>query len=157
MLCLALAPMAAKADTGVTQFAVSGPLMVLDGDAFWGANFSAFHGVTEDVDVGGETGFFIHSANGYTAWVIPVIPTFLYHFDIGAPTFKPFLGLGLGVGITHSKVSILGASSSGTSVNFEGLVHLGAKIGESKRFFTDMKLGLLDSNFVFLPTIGWVF
>jgi hypothetical protein len=156
-LCLALAPFTAKAETGVTKMAVSGPLMVLEGDAFWGANFSVYHGVTEDFDIGGETGFFIHSSNGVTSWVIPIIPTGLYHFDIGAPTFLPFVGLGLGVGITHSKVSLGSFSASGTSTNFEGLIHLGANIGETHRFFGDIKLGVLDSSFVFMPTIGWFF
>lgn len=156
-LILAMAPFTARAETGITKFAVSGPIMVLDGNAYWGANFSAYHGVTEQFDVGGETGFYYHSSNSVSTWVIPIVPTGLYHFDIGAPTFKPFVGLGLGVGITHASVTVGGFTAGGTHTNFEGLVHLGATIGASQQFFGDIKLGLLDDNFVFNPTIGWFF
>ncbi|MGZ3696350.1 MAG: hypothetical protein ACXVBE_05350 [Bdellovibrionota bacterium] len=158
MMCLALAPLAAKAEMGVTKMAVSGPLMVIHGDAYFGANFSAYHGVTEDFDLGGETGFFYHSGSGFSSWVIPVIPTGLYHFDIGNPTFKPFAGLGLGIGITHTKVDLgTNLSASGSSTNFMGLIHLGAAMGATQQFFGDIKLGLLDGDFVFMPTVGWFF
>lgn len=158
LICaLTLAPFAAKAETGVTKMSVSGPLMVLDGDAFWGLNFGAFHGVTDQLDVGGETGFFYHSSNGVKSWIIPVVPTALYHFDIGAPTFMPFGGLGLGVAINHVSVPVLGNRVSNTDVDFHGLLHIGAKMGQTQRFFGDIKLGLLDGDFVFVPSVGWFF
>ncbi len=161
ILCLSLFAATAKAEVGETRFGVSAPLMLLDGNAFWGGNLIALYQLDNNWEVGGETGFHtrstsISSASGST-WVIPIMPTVLYNFDMNTPKFTPFVGLGLGVGISRSSLSFLGFDVSNTDVNFEGLVHLGAKFGASKNLFTDMKLGLLDDTFIFLPSIGWFF
>jgi hypothetical protein len=158
VLCIALLPFTAKAEKDMTYYTVSGPIMVIHSDAYWGLNFSGFYGVTEDFDLGGQTGFFIHSANSVTSWVIPVVPTGIYHFHLADnPNFTPFVGLGLGIGINHASVDVAGTKVSDTDVDFMGLVHLGANMGETQRFFGDIQLGLLSDSFVFVPSVGWRF
>jgi hypothetical protein len=161
VLCLSLFTLAARGEVGDTRIGVSGPVMVLEGSAFWGANFTALHQISPNVEVGGETGFHIwsKSSGGASAsvWSIPIMPTVLYSFDTNTPTFTPFVGLGLGVAVLHANVNLGGLEGSGTAVKFEGLAHLGAKFGAAKNFFADIKLGLLDSSFVFIPSIGWFF
>lgn len=158
VLCVALLPFTAKAEKDVTYYTVSGPIMVLESSAYWGANFSGYYGVTDEIDIGGQTGFFIHPGKNVTGWVIPVVPTGLYHFHLAEnPHFSPFVGLGLGIGIAHASADIGGFKVSGTDVDFMGLLHLGANMGPTQRFFGDIQLGLLSDSFVFLPTIGWRF
>ena len=65
--------------------------------------------------------------------------------------------VGLGVGIDHASVNVAGIKASDTSVDFMGLLHLGARMGPSQRFFGDIQLGLLSDSFVFIPSIGWTF
>ncbi len=144
--------------TGRTRVGLGAPVMLLEGEAFWGADLFVLHGVSPNWEIGGETGFHIWSKSvgsvSATAWVIPVLPTAIYNFDVDSKSFSPFLGVGLGVGVAHVGLSIGSISASGTKALFEGLAHVGAKFGESKNFFIDMKLGILDSSFVFLPSIG---
>lgn len=61
--------------------------------------------------------------------------------------------------IIHSSIGNLpGISSvSDTSVKFDGMLHLGARIGAEQHFFFEIGLGILDDNFQFAPNIGWVF
>lgn len=155
---LILSTMPVKADEGVTRFGIGAPVMIANGYTYWGGNLSVLHGVSSNLDLGLETGFHTHSEGAASLWVIPVMPTLLYNFDAGS-SFHPFIGMGLGIGIVHLSISGFGmfGSIGATNVEFEGLAHIGAKFGEGKNFFADMKLGLLDSTFIFLPTIGWFF
>jgi hypothetical protein len=87
-------------------------------------------------------------------WMIPIEGKGLYHFGVsGAPTFHPFVGMGVGVGLIH--YSYGGRSSSST--DFLWLPQIGAAIGASGEFFVNVKLGVVGSAFVLAPTVGWYF
>lgn len=167
-LCLAaisLAPVA-KAAEGETRFAISAPSMIWDGDAFWGGNISVLHGIGSNLDLGLETGFHTHSESvslggiGINAniWVLPILPTIIYHIDAGSSDFAPYVGASVGVGLVHTNIN-LGGSLGGddTAMKFEGLAHLGSFFGASKNFFLDLQAGIIDSKFAFLPQIGYMF
>lgn len=152
----------AHANVGDTRIGVSGPISIVEGDAYWGLNFTVLHEVVPNLEIGGETGFHYRSVSttvstvSASAWIIPIMPTGIYRFEV-SPTFTPFVGLGLGLGIIHVSASAGTASASATEAKFEGLAHLGARFGSDQNFFADIRLGLLSSSFVFIPSIGLFF
>ena len=160
-----LSPSLSHAINGDTRYAVSGPIDLVDGNAFWGANFKVGYKLTKDWTVGGGTGFFYWHKNydtsslSSTQWFIPLTPEGYYNFDAGLANFHPYLGLGLGVAIIHSSIGspsgIQGVSD--TSVKLDGMLHIGARLGAEQQFFFEIGLGILDDNFQFAPNIGWIF
>jgi hypothetical protein len=136
------------------------------------ATFGAFGGVEfhlvptlPELELGGETGFFIGSNGAGTTWMIPIQASGFYHFKLaGLNDIHPFGGLGLGMAIVSSTVpginlGILGttAGSTATSAEFMWQLHLGAAFGADKKFFGDIRIGTIGSNFAFAPTVGYNF
>jgi opacity protein-like surface antigen len=164
-LVLSAPSLSHAADSNGVNYAVSGPLTLVDGNAFWGANFKVGYKLTKDWTIGGGTGFFIwHKSydvpnTSSTQWFIPLMPEGYYGIDAGLANFHPYVGLGLGVAIVHTSISFGGSipTATDTSVKFDGLLHAGARIGSEQHFFVDMGIGLLDGNFQFAPNIGWLF
>jgi hypothetical protein len=157
---------AQAATTSDINWSVSGPLTLVEGEALWGAYVTGLYRLTPEFSVGGESGFQIGSQSfgtvSATMWNIPILVTGLYHFDIaGAGNIKPFVGAGIGLAILHGGVSGVtvpaGTSTSSTSAKFEGLAHLGANFGATPGFMADIRIGFLDSSFVFAPTVGYAF
>jgi hypothetical protein len=155
---------AQAATTGETRWAVSGPLTLIDGTAHWGAYLTGLYRITPEISVGGESGFFIGSQGAgtvsVTTWEIPILLTGLYHFDIqGMKDISPFVGAGIGLGILHGGLSGVvvpaGTSTSDTSAKFQALAHLGANFGAIPGFLADIRIGVIDSSFVFAPTVGY--
>jgi hypothetical protein len=156
-LFLLVASPLAEAHVGDTHFGLGGPVMVIESEAFWGFDGLILHQVTPQLEIGGETGFHFWSGWDSTLWIIPLMPTLIYDIDAHTPTFAPFIGGSLGIGILHAGHGLGGLSGGGTGVKFEGAMHLGARFGAHKNFFTDMQLGIVDGSFAFTPTIGWFF
>lgn len=147
---------------GTTKIGVSGPISLIDGEIFWGPYFDVLHEIYPNLWIGGETGFqyWSDSQGGASAnvWIIPILPTGIYHFDISeTPTFSPFVGLSLGIAIVHGSISLGALSASDTEADFEGFLHLGATFGEEKHLFGDIRLGVIDGEFLFSPGVGWYF
>jgi hypothetical protein len=155
LLCSSLASSGASAATGVgsTRFGLSGPLTLIEGDLFLGANVEAIHRILPDFSIGGETGFHLHFGD-VSAWLLPISVKGLYHFGIrGAPTFHPFVGMNVGVGILHASAG----GFSRTNTDFLWLPQIGADIGSTRQFFAVLKLGVVGSGFVLAPHAGWWF
>lgn len=147
---------------GSTRFSASGPITLIDGSMYYGAYLTLLHEISPNLMIGGETGFAYRSetVSGVSAssWDIPILPTALYYFDMPqTPTFAPMIGIGLGVGVLHATVTLGAQSASATEAKFQGTLHLGAAFGEGRNFFVDLRPGILDSFFVFAPTIGYTF
>lgn len=144
---------------GATTINVSGPITLLEGEVMWGGYVSVLHEIVPSFKLGLESGFQYWSTSVGSAsaslWNIPVLATGIYQFDLSAaPTFHPFVGAGLGIGIAHGSISTSSVAGSDTEAEFQGLAHLGAAFGAQSGFFVDMRIGVLSSNFLFAPTIG---
>lgn len=162
LITVLFAAPAVHAAEGDTHFAVSGPLTLVDGSGFWGANGTIYYEITPRWWLGGNTGFFYwhKSYVGATssAWFIPIVPTVLYNLNAVTSTFHPYIGAGLGVAYKHNTYSPASAVDiTDSGVKFEGLAHVGARFGRARRFFADIGFGDLDGDFVFAPQIGWLF
>jgi len=152
----------AFADDQGGPLSVSVPVTFVDGNAFWGGYVDYLPTVAPHIQAGIETGFQIWSDSeddvSANEWVVPILLTGLYNFDIGVPAITPFAGLGLGVAIAHASVDLGGGlNGDGTEAVFEGLVHGGVKFGPTKKFFFDMRLGIIDSSFAIAPSVGFSF
>lgn len=128
----------------------------------FGAYFSGDYFIQHDISLGGETGFFIGSSNSVTFWEIPIVATGKYHFAMsGMPNWRPYVGLGLGIGIVHAGVSAtvgtLTVSGSDTSAKFHGELKVGTAFQEGPGLMAEIRLGLVGSGFLFVPAIGWNF
>ena len=144
---------------GSTTFSVSGPITVVDGDAFFGANFNFMHEVVPNLSLGLESGFFYWSDSSYSAsanqWFIPILPTLLYHFASSTNlTLTPFIGVSVGIAILHTSISADVLSLSETDTKFQTYAHLGLAFGADQRIFLDTKVGVVASNFMIAPTFG---
>lgn len=140
---------------------LGGTFALLSGTAGVGGTFGYLFEVGENFSAGVESGFYYwsQSAGSLSAsvWVIPIMPTFRYFFPSSKGSVIPFVGVSAGIGITSGSVSSGSASASATQVNFEGLLHLGLEFGGDKHIFIDPKIGIINSSFVFLPTVGVFF
>lgn len=163
VLCISLFASMARAEEGDTRFAVSGPSLIWNDQAFWGANLSAYRQIGPRLEAGLETGYFVKSTNAnsfaFRVSAIPLVPTILFSPDSEVSSFAPFMGLGAGVVVlrTNAEVKVFDLDVARTYLKFQGLIHLGAKFGARKNLFLDFKAGLIDNDFAFSPTIGWFF
>lgn len=163
LLGLSLLGSTAQANVGDTRIGVAAPLMIYRDDPYWGANLSVYREYRKDVEFGLESGFFFwpkkDSNSKARSWVVPIVPTILYNLDTqGSTSFTPFVGFGLGGAIIHTNalehaVEVV----SETKVKVNVLAHVGAKFGGGRNFFIDLKIGMLDGEKAFHPSIGWFF
>jgi hypothetical protein len=150
---------------------VSGPFALVGGTATFGAFVSGDYYITREITVGGESGFLIGSNSGFTEWEIPIVPTAKYHFLIQTmPNLRPYVGVGLGLGIAHfssggaETVTVNGTTetltvggSSGTEAVFHGEIQLGTAFQDGPGLMAVLRLGIIDSSFLFAPSVGWNF
>jgi hypothetical protein len=152
-ILIAIPAFAVPGGVGSTRFGVNGPFSLIDGSAFIGPNGEVVHRITQDFSIGGETGLQFHPGD-VSGWIIPLAAKGLYHFSMrGAPTFHPFVGMSVGLGIVHASY----LSRSNTSTEFLWLPQVGATIGADQSFYANLKLGVIGGDFYLGPAIGWWF
>lgn len=143
---------------GTTRIGISGPIALVNGEPFWGGYVSVLYEAVPRLMVGLETGFQHWSDSSATAkaslFNIPVLATLLYRFRLGVG-FYPFLGAGLGVGIVHASVTTGGSTLTGTEAKFHALGHVGAMLGRRGKVFLDCRVGLLESEVLIAPSLGF--
>lgn len=138
----------ALSGVGTTTMNFSGPITIAGGTVAWGPWINIMHEVYPNLLIGGDTGIQLAGVANTTAIHIPILLTGIYNIHSAQmPTFRPFVGLGLGIGI-------ITASSWGTT-GFEGLLHLGARFGAKQEWTFDARLGVWSGSFLFAPTIGY--
>ena len=142
-----------------TTFSLSGPVAIVDGDAFFGFNLNLMHEVMPNLSLGVESGFFYWSNSTYTAsanqWFIPILPTALYHFASSSNlALTPFVGVSVGVAVLHTSINADVLTLNETDTKFQAYAHLGLAFGVDQRIFLDTKVGVVASNFIIAPTFG---
>jgi opacity protein-like surface antigen len=104
---------------------------------------------------GGQTGFYIHPGSP-SDYVIPIMATGIYDFRVTG-TLKPYLGLGIGLSITHYSgytYDGLGISDSGTNTDFALLIKPGVNFGMNEQYYFEIPFGTMANNFTILPSVG---
>lgn len=154
-----------------TRLSVAPALGVLGGELGAGADIGVLFPTNSPVSFGLQTGFYrwADSARAGTITAsasvlsVPILATAIYRMD-ASPTIHPYVGLSLGVSVTHGRLSANAygygeASASATKLFFEGLVRPGVEIDltPSIAFYAEPKFGLLRDSFVFLPHAGLMF
>ncbi len=148
----AVSPDSYSSKSELSGFSVSGPLSLLDGELYWGANVGYLMDLNSDLKVGGETGFYIYPGT-VTGWVIPIVGAVIYDLKMDTGSITPFVGASLGLCIA----SVSAGGFSSTSAKFAGYAHLGAYFGSDQRLFADIRLGTMAETFLLAPTIGYRF
>ncbi len=151
--------------SGMIDWGVAGPLTLIGGTAYWGATVTGLYEIMPDLSIGGETGFQFASATGATLWNIPILLSgrYMLHIQGLGSNMKPFVGLGIGMGIASAGVSVavgsvtVGASS--TSAVFEMMAHAGMIFSDhgNKGLFARLSMGVMSSSFAFAPSVGYYF
>jgi hypothetical protein len=128
-------------------------LGTVDSKFHFGAGIKAQVPVTyenNDFKFGLRSGFYLGPSNP-TDFIIPVLATSEYDFRVNG-NLKPYLGVELGLSITHS--SGHDGYGGNTNTDFAFLCVPGVNFGDGDRYFFEMPLGTLASDFAFLPSIG---
>jgi hypothetical protein len=146
------------------QWNVMGPLQLVGGTAMFGANVSGDYFIRNDISVGGESGFMIGSSNSVTFWEIPFVVTGKYHFSMAQmPNWRPYVGAGMGLSIFHGgvgSITIGGVTvpgGSSTQGDFRGELKVGTAFQSGPGWLAEIKLGIINSSFLFAPSVGWQF
>lgn len=159
LICLALVSIPSM--SFATDVAISGPATIINGEVFWGPYVDVLFPVDDKLSFGIETGFQFWAKTvgpvSVSQWVLPILPTVIYSFKSENSAFTPFLGASMGVAIVNTQGQYKSASASDSGAAFQGLAHLGARIGEGQNFFIDMRLGGIAGEFGFAPTVGMYF
>ena len=129
-------------------------LAILKSEIGFGVAATLIFKIIRDVPlyVGIESGFY--RWGGISTSSFPVLATLLYRLRIGESNVTPYMGVSAGVSITAVTAGI-----SSTKAQFEGLGRVGVEfeLDRQTAIFVEPKLGILDTSFVFLPTVGIVF
>lgn len=152
----------AAGQSNEVRIGLSGPVSFLEGEPVWGPYLDFMFDFAPGLKLGGETGFQYWSDSAGTAsanlWILPLLVKGLYYYELkDKKAFTPFLGASLGLAIVHGSMTLGAISASATEAKFEGLLHAGADLGESRQFFVDLRLGVVDSSFLLAPTLGIYF
>jgi hypothetical protein len=156
---------------GEGELNVTGSLGAVDGNFVWGPGLQVEWPVVIDGDsfaFGFQTGFYCASTseeilNVRTTskiWGIPLMVTGKYLIPTETNFLKPYLALGMGLGIDHNgavKRSGVTVQSGETNVHFTLLARPGVTFGEEQRWFAELPFGVLFTEFAILPTIGYHF
>lgn len=110
--------------------------------------------------VGGRTGFYFGPSDPST-WFVPIAATATYELKTEGG-FKPYFGVDIGFAIFHSSgadviVPGLGTQTIGgdTNIRFLGMVRPGAHLGQ--RYYIEVPVGVIGSNFAIIPSVGMHF
>jgi hypothetical protein len=159
-----------QAEASSLTFGVGPTLGLVNSVLGYGLGLDLLTDVTSNrsVAVGVHTGFVRWGASGSSGDLsasasitsIPILASALFRAPMDG-SVHPYVGIGAGISVTNGSVSYSDSSSSdsfsATEIFFEGLVRPGLEFGSwdsQTTFFIEPKLGIIDTQFVFLPTVG---
>jgi opacity protein-like surface antigen len=111
------------------------------------------------VRFGLQTGFYYGPSDPST-WTIPILAIGTYDFRVTSGTIKPYVGLGLGVAISHANgvdVPGFGTIGGGSSTDFAWQLKPGAGFGNEGKMYVELPLGTISGTFYIIPSIGMHF
>ncbi len=118
------------------------PAAISDGYKFgFGGTLIGRYALNDNLRVGLDVGFYSHSGkvtSDLTARFIPINAVLDYSFTTEG--FQPYVGVGVGLTSTTTKVSFLGGSVSTTSTNFNVAPTLGFRYGLSDALDLDFNV-----------------
>lgn len=140
-------------------------LAVLGGSTGWALNFGAVTRATESTPIywgadvalnfWGTSPSLVSASTGATA--VQLLPTVLYGFTVETlPGIFPYVGISAGPNIYVEKLVAGTSTTTSTSLLFELLFRVGAnwQINRDVAFNFEPKVGILRSDFIFLPQIN---
>jgi hypothetical protein len=152
---------------------LTGSLGAVDGTFVWGPGLQLEWPVIIEGNsfaFGFQTGFYYSSTSqevlGVKAtgkeWGIPLMVTGKYLIPTDVNILKPYLALAMGLGIDHSSGEAIVANAvtkvaSETNIHFTLLARPGVTFGEEQRWFAELPIGVMFTDFAILPTIGYHF
>jgi hypothetical protein len=146
------------------QWGVQGPFELINGNAYWGAYVSGDYPLMNDITIGGESGFLIGSSNGISIFDIPIAVTGKYHLNMSSmPNWRPYVGAALGLSVLHTGGgtvtvgNVTGTAASDTSAKFRFEAKVGTAFQPGPGLMSEIRLGVVDGNFLFAPSIGYNF
>lgn len=151
-------------------FFSAGPgLALLNGNTGWAVNVGALTEVSRgsNLFVGADLGlnFWNFNTAGVVGSRIPtgttgiqLLPTAIYRFQVAGALF-PYVGASVGPHIAVSSFTLGGVRQTETDLQFELLFRPGffVTLGRAVSLQVEGKLGVLDSDFIFLPQANAVF
>lgn len=159
--------------TGDGELNVTGSLGAVDGNFVWGPGLQLEWPVIIEGNsfaFGVQTGFYYSSmsqeALGVKAsakeWGIPLMVTGKYLIPTDVNILKPYLALAMGLGIDHTSGEAIVANTvtkvaGETNVHFTMLARPGVTFGGEQRWFAELPIGVMFTDFAILPTIGYHF
>jgi hypothetical protein len=156
----------------VSESSLTGSIGSVDGNFVFGPGFQMEWPVILEGNqfaFGWQTGFYYSSTSGTVSgvkvkskvWGLPIFATGKYLFQSGIDFLRPYLGFAFGMGIDREsgEVAIAGGIESRTETNlhFAMLIRPGLTLGESQRWFAELAVGELFTDFAILPTVGYHF
>ncbi len=151
-------------------FFSAGPgLALYHGNTGWSVNIGALTEVSQNSNlfVGADLGLnlWYYNTAGVVGSRIPtgttgiqLLPTAIYRFQVAGSLF-PYVGLSVGPHVAISSFTLGGVRQSETDLQFELLFRPGffITLGRTVSLQVEAKLGVLDSDFIFLPQANAVF
>ncbi len=160
-LLLTLAPLLSPAQTNI-QWGAKAGLGMDDGSFGLGLGFEGTVPSTVgslNLRLGAETGFYDFSTTNSSFWAIPLAATGFYSFVAPTlPELKPYLGLAIGIDLTHvgTSTSALGftyTTPSSTDLKFHFVLRPGIDFNQ-RPFYAELAIGTLAGGFLLFPTFG---
>ncbi len=99
-----------------------------------------------------QSGFY-YGPSSPSTWIIPILATGAYEFKHDTDGFMPYVGLAMGISISHASAGGLSASSTDFAILFKP----GANFGEGKKYFVELPIGTMGGDFCILPSVGMHF
>jgi hypothetical protein len=147
------------------QVSVGPGLAITGGTTGWALNFGALTRASESYPLywGADVAFnfwgtspsLVTPSTGATG--IQLLPTIVYGFNVETlPSVFPYVGLSAGPNVYIEKVTVGSTTDTSTTVLFEVLFRVGANIAvtDALAINVEPKLGILRSDFIFLPQVA---
>jgi hypothetical protein len=163
---------AASNPFGESETALTGSIGAVDGDFVFGPGFQMEWPVRIDSSrfaFGWQTGFYYTSTSetvrgakaSASEWGIPILATGKYLFETSTDFLKPYFAISTGLGIDRSSGDDVSAGvvtrDHSTNIHFMILFRPGTTFGVEHRWFAELPMGVLFTDFAILPTIGYRF
>ncbi len=155
---------------GDSEVSLTASLGSVDGNFVYGPGFQQEWSVIVEGNrfaAGWQTGFYYTSTTQNIfgigelkskVWGIPILVSGKYLFDTSIDFLKPYVAVATGLGIDRSSgdVNVGGVVGKKNETNFHFVFFFrpGVTFGETQRWFAELPLGVMFTEFTIMPTFG---